>query len=220
MGRHRKELDAPDAQIRELMLKGAAQLFNRKGYTATTVREIVAAVGVSKPVLYYYFGNKEGIYVELVRGPFEKFDALLRECSQTGASASERLLDLFSRTLTLFFEHIEVVRIMYSLYYGPPQGAPFFDFGSYHARFWKTVRGLIEEGSERGEFRRIDLNDATWAVIGPLTVATEAGLSHPAAATEAGLSHPESAVSVESLSRVLKIVLDGIRVVPAKGETC
>jgi hypothetical protein len=64
------------------------------------------------------------------------------------------------------------------------------------------------------------LNDATWAVIGPLTVATEAGLSHSAVATAAGLNHPESAVSVESLSRVLKIVLDGIRAVPVKGETC
>ncbi len=115
MGRHRKELDAPDAQIGELMLKSAAQLFNRKGYAATTVREIVAAVGVSKPVLYYYFGNKEGIYVELVRGPFAKFDAVLRECRQNGGSACERLLDLFSRTLALFLEHIEAVRIMYSL---------------------------------------------------------------------------------------------------------
>jgi len=208
MGRQRKGLDAPDAQIRELMLKSAAQLFNRKGYAATTVREIVASVGVSKPVLYYYFGNKEGIYFEMMRGPFRKFDAVLQGCQQNGGSASERLLDLFDRTLALFLEHIEAVRIMYSLHYGPPQGAPFFDFKAYHTRFWQTVRGLIEEGFECGEFRRIDSNDATWAVIGPLTVATEAGLSHS-----------ELAVSAEGLSRVLKIVLDGIRAMPAKGKT-
>ena len=77
MGQQRKELGS-DTRIRELMLKSAIQLFNRKGYAATTVREIVAAVGVSKPVLYYYFGNKEGIYFELMRGPFMKFDAVLQ----------------------------------------------------------------------------------------------------------------------------------------------
>ena len=122
---------------------------------------------------------------------------------------TERLLDLFGRTLALFSEHIEVVRIMYSLYYGPPQGAPFFDFKAYHVRFWNAVRGLIEEGSEHGEFRKVNLNEATWAIIGPLTVATEAGLSHH-----------ESVVSVDGLSRVLKIILDGIKAVPEKGEKC
>jgi AcrR family transcriptional regulator len=208
MGRQKGELGS-DAQIRELMLKSAIELFNRKGYAATTVREIVAAVGVSKPVLYYYFGNKEGIYFELMRGPFRKFDAVLEECQQNGGSVSERLLDLFSRTLALFSEHIEVVRIMYSLYYGPPQGAPFFNFKAYHVRFWNTVRELIAEGSEHGEFRKVDLNEATWAVIGPLTVATEAGLSHH-----------ESIVSADGLSRVLKIILDGIKAVPEKGEKC
>ncbi len=208
MSRQRKELGS-DTRIRELMLESAVQLFNRKGYAATTVREIVAAVGVSKPVLYYYFGNKEGIYFELMRGPFREFDGVLDECQQNEGSTSERLLSLFNRTLALFLEHIEVVRIMYSLYYGPPQGAPFFDFKAYHLRFWKVVRGLIDEGSKRGEFRKIDLKDATWAVIGPLAVATEVGLSHH-----------ESVLSADGLSRVLKIILDGIKAVPEKGETC
>jgi AcrR family transcriptional regulator len=31
----------------------------KKGYTATSVRKIVEEAGVSKPSLYYYFGNKE-----------------------------------------------------------------------------------------------------------------------------------------------------------------
>jgi TetR/AcrR family transcriptional regulator len=208
VGRQKRELGS-DARIRENLLKSAVQLFNRKGYAATTVREIVTAVGVSKPVLYYYFGSKEGIFFELMRDPFRKFDAVLGECQQNGGNASERLFDLFRRTHALFLKHIEVVRIMYSLYYGPPQGAPFFDFKAYHVRFWKTVHGLIEEGYEHGEFRRVDLHDATWAAIGPLTVATEAGLSHH-----------ESVISADGLSRVLKIILDGIRVVPEKGETC
>ena len=60
--------------VRERLLTGATELFTRKGYAATTVREIVAAAGVTKPVLYYYFRNKEGIYLELIRGAFAKFE--------------------------------------------------------------------------------------------------------------------------------------------------
>ena len=65
------------------MLKSAASIFSTKGYAATTVREIVASAGVSKPVLYYYFGSKKGIYFELMRGPFEKFDLLLLDSLQS-----------------------------------------------------------------------------------------------------------------------------------------
>ena len=53
---------------RQRLLDAAAELFNGKGYAATTVREIVKAAGVTKPVLYYYFKNKEGIFLELMRG--------------------------------------------------------------------------------------------------------------------------------------------------------
>ena len=68
-----------DMSIREKLLSCATELFNRKGYVSTTVREIVAEAGVTKPVLYYYFGNKEGIYKELMRPPFVKLEALLIE---------------------------------------------------------------------------------------------------------------------------------------------
>ncbi len=66
-----------DRTVRQRLLAGAAELFARKGYDATTVREIVQAAGVTKPALYYYFQNKEGIYLELMREAKARFEALL-----------------------------------------------------------------------------------------------------------------------------------------------
>ena len=190
-------------------MRSAAQLFDRKGYAATTVREIVAAAGVSKPVLYYYFGSKEGIYIELMRGPVRKFDAVFGEIREREGSASDRIQELMNRTFATFLEHMEAVRMMYSLYYGPHQGAPFFDFATYHERYWETVHELVEEGCGRGEFKKVDPHLATWAVLGPLSVAVQACLSY----------HEGDAIA-EKLSCVLKIVLDGMRAVPSKGEAC
>ena len=68
-----------DAAIDERLLSAARELFARKGYNGTTVREIVAAVGVTKPVLYYYFRNKEGVYLELLREPFARLAAFFDE---------------------------------------------------------------------------------------------------------------------------------------------
>ncbi len=78
MARKSNQTESVDGSVRQRLLEGAAELFTQKGYAATTVREIVAAAGVTKPVLYYYFRNKEGIYLELMRGAFARMDDLLQ----------------------------------------------------------------------------------------------------------------------------------------------
>jgi len=47
----------------EQMLGVAHGLFAERGYGDVTMDEIAAAVGVTKPLLYNYFGNKERLYI-------------------------------------------------------------------------------------------------------------------------------------------------------------
>ena len=47
---------------REQLIGVARALFAERGYEATSVEEIAERAGVSKPVVYEHFGNKEGIY--------------------------------------------------------------------------------------------------------------------------------------------------------------
>ena len=188
-----------DVAARERLLKSATGLFTRKGYSGTTVREIVAAAGVTKPVLYYYFRNKEGIYLELMRGGFSRFDSLLGESVAGRGSASERLTRLCIQTFSLFVDHIDVARVMYAIYYGPPQGAPFIDFDAYHRKFQDVVRRLIREGIRRGEFEKGNVDDMMWAIIGAVNVANESLLCQPG-----------EALGRKDLERVLRIIYRGI----------
>ena len=195
--RERKETEA--GEVRERLLSGATGLFAAKGYAATTVREIVERAGVTKPVLYYYFGSKEGIYLDLMREPFSKFAALVEEALLQAASARERLFRLCLRAYDIFVENLDAARVMYSIYYGPPQGAPFVDFDAYHHRFQEAVLQVLREGIRDGEFRRVDLHDAVWAVIGAVNVAMEVELCHP-----------KQSLGRDGVRRVLEIVLEGI----------
>lgn len=54
------------AQRRKQLLEVSKHLFAQAGYDATTVEEIAAQAGVSKPVVYSHFGGKEGVYAVLV----------------------------------------------------------------------------------------------------------------------------------------------------------
>jgi AcrR family transcriptional regulator len=47
----------------EQTLKAAHALFAERGYRPVTMDEVAAAVGVTKPLLYNYFGNKERLYL-------------------------------------------------------------------------------------------------------------------------------------------------------------
>lgn len=196
-----------EAAVRQRLLSCAIGLFTQKGYTATTVREIVAAAGVTKPALYYYFRNKEGIYLELTREAFAKFDGLLDALRGQEGSATKRLLRLSDQVFSLFMEHLEVVRLMYSIYYGPPQGAPFFDFDTYHLKFQDAIKQLVREGIQKGEFLKGNAENMMWAILGAINVAMEVRLCHP-----------EMGMERKTLARILKLIFEGISTRRAKQE--
>ncbi|KII00565.1 TetR family transcriptional regulator [Streptomonospora alba] len=53
-------------QRREQLLQIGRELFAERGFDATSVEEIAARAGVSKPVVYEHFGGKEGVYAVVV----------------------------------------------------------------------------------------------------------------------------------------------------------
>ncbi|EDY47574.1 transcriptional regulator [Streptomyces clavuligerus] len=54
------------AERREQLLDIGRTLFADKGFEGTSVEEIAAKAGVSKPVVYEHFGGKEGLYAVVV----------------------------------------------------------------------------------------------------------------------------------------------------------
>jgi len=167
------ETQPVQVDVRGRLLAAALHLFTNKGYAATTVREIVEAAGVTKPVLYYHFHNKEGIYLELMQQPFACFDAILTECLTDTGSVGARLLTLCDRVMQLFVEELDVARLMYAIYYGPPQGAPFFDFEAHHRKLHEIIAALVQAGVANGELRPENPLEMAWVILGTLNVALE-----------------------------------------------
>lgn len=56
----------------EKLIESALSLFAKKGYDAASIREIIEDAGVTRPVLYYYFKNKEDLFCHLVEINFER----------------------------------------------------------------------------------------------------------------------------------------------------
>jgi AcrR family transcriptional regulator len=56
----------PPAERRELVLESAGRLFGERGYAHTSLDEIAAAAGVTKPILYRHFDSKKALYLALL----------------------------------------------------------------------------------------------------------------------------------------------------------
>lgn len=66
----------PRAFDREAALARATRLFWSKGYEATSIADLVEAMGIGAKSLYAAFGSKEALYVEALRYYRENYDAL------------------------------------------------------------------------------------------------------------------------------------------------
>ncbi|MDT4901174.1 MAG: hypothetical protein QOJ78_2104 [Pseudonocardiales bacterium] len=67
---------------REQLVSVGRSLFAEKGFEATSIEEIAARAGVSKPVVYEHFGGKEGLYAVVVdREMGDLLDRLTRALS-------------------------------------------------------------------------------------------------------------------------------------------
>jgi AcrR family transcriptional regulator len=56
----------PDAK-KQAVLQTAVQIFIEKGYWQTSLDDVAKKLKITKPALYYYFRNKEEIYLECYR---------------------------------------------------------------------------------------------------------------------------------------------------------
>ncbi|MFP5072842.1 TetR/AcrR family transcriptional regulator [Pseudonocardia nantongensis] len=64
---------------RSRVLAVAAEIFSRRGFRATSMNEIAAAVGLSKPTLYHYFHSKEELLVRLYSDVLDESLRMARE---------------------------------------------------------------------------------------------------------------------------------------------
>ncbi len=111
----------PAAQRRALIEDAAARLFAERGYVATTVEDIVAAAGVSKPMLYRHFESKKELHVKLLeRRRDELAAAALDGLLQGEGDPTERLPAMIDAWFAHVEQHPHTSRILFQDATGDP----------------------------------------------------------------------------------------------------
>ena len=190
--------DGNPEETRREILRAATDAFAASGFAGATTRAIAARAGVNVATLHYHFGSKEGLYLHVMEAAFRQMAGIVEADMARGESPRVRLRRLADDLFALFETHVDEARLWYAIYYGPPQGAPFFDFDSNHRKVVGAVRRLIADGIAAGEFAPGNLDDLTWIYLGVFNMAMELRLIG---------EHPE--LGDADYKRMLELVMDG-----------
>src|SRR5579864_5970065 len=91
-------------QVRQKIIQSAALLFNRHGFTAVSIDEIMAGAGMTRGGFYSYFQSKSDLYAEAI----SCFVTEKQEVIASSAKASDRAVTLLRDYLSRkHFEELE-----------------------------------------------------------------------------------------------------------------
>ena len=109
------------AERRALIEAAAARLFAERGYAATTVEEIVAAAGVSKPMLYRHFESKQELHMKLLEHRRDELAAAaLDSLIHTKGEIEQRLPTMIDAWFAHVERHPDTSRVLFQDAPGDP----------------------------------------------------------------------------------------------------
>jgi AcrR family transcriptional regulator len=103
----------PREQRQQLILDIAGRVFAQDGYHSASMDRIAALAGVSKPMLYTYFGSKEGLYVAYIERSGQELVERLRRAFAADDPGS-RLRVRVSEFLSFVEEHGDGWKVLFS----------------------------------------------------------------------------------------------------------
>jgi len=109
----------PTNDTEERLLDAALTLFAEKGYEAASVREIIEATGVTRPVLYYYCSSKEDLFKRLVRWKHDEAYRELGKVVQGTEGCANRLRAIIRGSFAFCAADPRVPRLMFQTHFGP-----------------------------------------------------------------------------------------------------
>jgi AcrR family transcriptional regulator len=143
-----------DLGTRARILMETAELVARRGYQATTTREIAEAVGIRQPSLFHHFPSKASIVEALLEWDLGYAVPRVQQIAALDAPAAVRLYAYLRADVN----HLATAKYNLSGVYSDEviSRPEFSRWAKLHERLHDTVEGIVRDGIARSEFIRVD----------------------------------------------------------------
>jgi AcrR family transcriptional regulator len=137
--------------VRARLLKAALDCFLADDYHRVTTRLVAEKAGANVSMIRYYFGNKEGLYEEMIRDTLAPLLAVLDGPLLASVAGFAEFLRLYYDTMTARPEFPRLILKVLALNHGPGR---------------RFIQQLLERGRTRGARKVADLKAAGEVAVG------------------------------------------------------
>lgn len=167
----------PEHESANRILATAWQLFQQKGYKGVSIDEICSRCNLTKPTLYYYYHNKEGLFVSVLEHQLARFHDILEKPGNT----EERLQRMAEAILNNFqIEYTVLIRDRTHVQKPENQNAI---KDSFRSNLFNPLREFMAIGLNKGELQGRNPEMLTLTFLGIINnfvkQASESSLSIP-----------------------------------------
>jgi TetR/AcrR family transcriptional regulator len=147
------------AESRAAILKAAVREFAEEGGAGARTDAIARSAGVNKALLYYYFKVKEAIYRAVLDQVFGGVRAAIQKALSQTLPPREKLASYVCAHFDYIASNPLYPRIVQAEFLGAGHGDPSRLqrlAKQYFRPVFQDLSGLLNEGAQSGDFRRVD----------------------------------------------------------------
>lgn len=145
----------------------ATDLFKTKGYAATSMRDIAAAVGIEAASIYSHIHSKEHILTSICFRMARAFMKGIEEVMKTPAPTDEKFRRVVMRHVDVITSDIAASAVFWNewRHLSEPMLS---EFVSLQRKYEQLFRSLIEQGVEEGIFEVPNISFVVMAMLSSL----------------------------------------------------
>ncbi len=149
------------AYKRERILEEAVKLFYERGFTGTTLDDIAAELGVTKPFIYTHFRGKVELLAALCKPTIELSLAAVTNAAAMPGTATERLRHAITGFTKVVLQRQPNIAIYFREEKNLSPGS-LAEINALRRQFDHVLSDLLIEGAQNGEF---DIQDHSLAAL-------------------------------------------------------
>lgn len=166
------------ANLRARIVEVATRMFAEHGFSGTSVRNLAAECGCTKPALYYYFDSKEGLFREVARVHMDRTSRMIGEAVEGPGPVRERI----RRSVEAFVEYARAepmtMRLLQRIETQTEDGAPEINVMAMRELHVHMISTLLEQGIAAGQLRPgLEPLEAALVLAGTLSFQFEMALA-------------------------------------------
>ena len=150
----------PKNENTERIFHEAWELFQARGYRGASMDELCRRCGITKPTLYYYFKDKETLYLHVVLRQLQGFRAVMK----SDASLTDRLIRLATMVLSGFDASISAM--MHDMTHIKEPSYHQAIGQAFQDELLDPLTAAIRQAMEAGSLRQGDPDFFAWAFLG------------------------------------------------------